>query len=84
MAYIPVRGTATASEKGSNAVLTVTYEYNTDRAADTVVFYGTDTQKVIPEVNGIIDSYIYKSDVESIMANAKAFSEGKEVKSTAN
>lgn len=84
VAYIPVRGTATASEKGSNAVLTVTYEYNTDRAADTVVFYGTDTQKVIPEVNGIIDSYIYKSDAESIMANAKAFSEGKEVKSTAN
>ena len=81
MALIPYRGAATASEKGSEVLVSVTYEYKTDRASDTVVFYATDSQKVIPEVNGEIDSYIYKTDIEGVMDNAKALSEGKEITS---
>lgn len=81
MALIPCRGTATDAEKGGEELVTITYEYNTDRAADTVVYYATDTQKVIPEINGEVDCYIYKSDVDGILANAKALSEGKEITS---
>ena len=78
-AYIPVRGEATAADKGSDTVCAVTYGYSTERADDTVTFYATDSQKVIPEVNGGVDCYIYKSDVEGLLANAKALSEGKEI-----
>lgn len=81
LALIPARGAATSADKGTDALVTVTYEYSTDRAADTVVYYATDSQKVIPEVNGVADAYIYKSDVDGIMDNAKALSEGKEIRS---
>lgn len=79
LSLIPVRGTALDSEKGSEELLTVTYEYTTGRAADTVVYLKTDSQKVMPEINGEVDCYIYKSDVDSVMSNAKALSEGKEI-----
>lgn len=81
MALIPCRGSATAADKGSDELVTVTYEYTTGRAADTVVYYATDTQKVIPEINGDCDCYIYKSDINGILDNAKALSEGKEIDS---
>ena len=81
MAYIPARGNASAVEKGNEKLITVTYEYSTEREADTVTFYATDSQKVIPEINGEVDTYVYKSDVSGIADNAKALSEGKEIKS---
>ncbi|MDO4420198.1 MAG: DUF4340 domain-containing protein [Ruminococcus sp.] len=81
MALIPCRGTATAAEMGSEELVTITYEYNTGREADTVVYYATDSQKVIPEINGEVDCYIYKSDIDGILDNAKALSEGKEITS---
>ncbi len=81
LAYIPVRGSAEASEKSSEKLITVTYGYSTERDDDIVVFYATDSQKVIPEVNGEIDAYVFKSDVSGIADNAKALSEGKEIKS---
>lgn len=81
LAYAPARGGAEASEKSSEKLITVTYEYSTEREPDTVVFYATDSQKVIPEVNGDVDSYIYKSDISGIADNAKALSEGKEITS---
>ncbi|MBE6793435.1 MAG: DUF4340 domain-containing protein [Ruminococcaceae bacterium] len=84
IAYIPCRGVAEDSEKGGEVLFEITYEYNTGRAADTVVYYGTDSQKVIPEVNGEVDCYIYSADVDGMMDNVKAFSEGKEIKSIAN
>ncbi len=81
MALIPCRGVATAAEMGSEELVTVTYEYNTGREADTVVYFATDSQKVIPEINGEVDCYIYKSDIDGILDNAKALSEGKEITS---
>lgn len=81
MALIPCRGTATAAESSGEELVTVTYEYSTGRAADTVVYYATSTQKVIPEINGEVDCYIYKSDIDGILDNAKALSEGKEITS---
>lgn len=81
LALIPYRGSAADGEKGSEVLVSVTYEYNTDREADTVVYYATDSQKVIPEVNGEVDCYVYKTDIDGIMDNAKALSEGKEITS---
>lgn len=80
LALIPVRGVTNADGKGE-AVVIVTYEYNTDRDSDTVTYYATDSQKVLPEYEGEIDCYIYKADIEGIMDNAKALSEGKEIAS---
>lgn len=81
VALIPSRGKATASEITGDALVTVTYGYNTDRSEDTVVYFKTDSQKVIPQVNGEVDSYIYKSDIDKLMSNAKALSEGKQITS---
>lgn len=81
MALIPCRGTATAADIDGEELVTVTYEYNTGRAADTVKYFATSTQKVIPEINGEVDCYIYKSDIDGIIDNAKALSEGKEIDS---
>ena len=78
IALVPVRGAATADGKGE-AIVTVTYDYNTGRDSDTVTYYATDSQKVLPEYEGEIDCYIYKADIDGIMDNAKALSEGKEI-----
>lgn len=83
IAFIPCRGAASADDKGDEVLLTVTYSYNTGREDDTVVYYATDSQKVIPEANGVVDSYIYKTDIEKMADNAKALSEGKEILSIA-
>ncbi len=80
LALIPARGSATADGKGE-VIVTVTYEYNTDRDSDTVTYYATDSQKVLPEYEGEVDCYIYKADIDGIMDNAKALSEGKEITS---
>lgn len=80
IALIPCRGEANADEKG-DALVTVTYEYNTGRETDTVTYYATNSQKVLPEVDGEIDAYVYKADIDGIMDNAKALSEGKEITS---
>ncbi len=81
MAMIPARGVADASDKSGEELVTVTYEYNTGRDADTVIYYATDSQKVLPQYQGEVDCYIYKSDIDGIMNNAKALSEGKEITS---
>lgn len=81
MALIPARGVADGSESTGNELVTVTYEYNTGRASDTVTYYATSSQKVLPEYEGEIDCYIYKSDIDGILANAKDLSEGKEITS---
>lgn len=83
IAYIPSRGAASDSDKGSEVCLEVTYSYSTERSDDTVIYYATDSQKVIPEVNGEVESYIYKTDIDGIFENAKALSEGKEISSIA-
>ena len=81
LALIPARGTASASESSGEELVTVTYEYSTGRDADTVTYYATSSQKVLPEYEGEIDCYVYKSDVEGILDNAKALSEGKTITS---
>ncbi len=79
IALIPCRGVAEASESSGDALVVVTYEYSTGRESDTVSYYATDSQKVLPDINGEIDCYIYKSDIDGIMDKAKALSEGKEI-----
>lgn len=81
IAMIPARGAAEASESSGEEIITVTYEYTTDREPDTVTYYATDSQKVLPQYEGEIDCYIYKSDIDGILSNAKALSEGKEITS---
>ncbi|MBR3988851.1 MAG: DUF4340 domain-containing protein [Clostridia bacterium] len=81
LAMIPSRGAADESDKNGNEIVTVTYEYNTGREPDTVTYFATDSQKVLPQYDGEIDCYIYKADIDGVMDNAKALSEGKEITS---
>jgi len=79
MALIPSRGAADGTESTGEELVTVTYEYSTGREPDTVTYYATSSQKVLPEYNSDIDCYVYKSDIDGILDNAKDLSEGKEI-----
>ncbi len=68
------KGTAT-----TGAMLKITYNYTTDRKSDTVILYGTDTQKVIPEVNSLKNGYVYRSYVTSLIENIEKLAHGKEI-----
>ncbi len=82
MAFMEIGGAA-GSEDTASALLTVTYNYNTDRASDTVEFHSTDTQKVIALVNGESVGYVYKSYVTALGENLLLLSEGKDIVSVA-
>ena len=70
------QGTATKSE-----IMKVTYNYVSNRPADTVVFYQTDTQKVIPAVNSAKTGYVYRNYVTSLVKNLESVVQGKEIAS---
>lgn len=67
--------------KTGNEVLKVTYNYLTDRNSDTVVFSATDTQKVIPAVNGERAGYVYSADITAIAKNVIKLASGQEIAS---
>lgn len=73
-------GTDTTTNAGDK-LLTVTYNYLTDRASDTVAFCQTDTQKVIPFVNGERTGYVYSADISAIISNIAKLASGKEIAS---
>lgn len=71
-------------DDGKNAggeLLSITYEYNTGRAKDTVIYRSTGTQKAVAELNGKAVGYVYKSYVTALSDNIKKLSEGKEIAS---
>lgn len=67
-------GAATTGE-----MLKVTYNYTTSRKSDTVVFYKTATQKVIPAVNSMKMGYVYKDYVTELVSNLEILASGKEI-----
>ena len=71
-------GADTATTAGDK-LLTVTYNYLSGRESDTVHFCKTDTQKVIPVVNGEQFGYVYSADVSAIISNIAALASGKEI-----
>lgn len=71
-------GADTTTEAGDK-LLTVTYNYLSGRESDTVHFCKTDTQKVIPVVNGDQFGYVYSADVSAIISNIAALASGKEI-----
>lgn len=83
LALMKNRGKATSAESDGEKLVNVTYEYSTGRAADKVEFYGSASQKVIPSVNGSMDCYAYKAEIDGIIKNAKALAQGKEITSIA-
>lgn len=62
-------------------LLKVTYTYSTSRTSDTVVFYSTDTQKVVASVNSMKRGYVYKDYIESLVENITLLASGKEISS---
>ncbi len=74
-------GGSDSTTKAGDKVLTVTYNYLTDRESDTVVFCETDTQKVIPLVNGERTGYVYSADISAIVKNIPLLASGQEIAS---
>lgn len=73
------RGGKDNSSATTGTMLKVTYNYNTGRKSDTVVFYKTDNQKVVEQVNSLKYGYVYKSYVTALVSNVEALSQGKEI-----
>lgn len=71
-------GTDSTTKAGSQ-MLKVTYNYLTDRESDVVVFSATDTQKVIPLVNGERAGYVYSADITAIAKNVVKLANGQEI-----
>lgn len=71
-------GTATTGE-----LLKITYNYLTDRESDVVIFYTTDTQKVIPAVNSMKDGYVYQSTISALIENIESVAKDEEINSIA-
>lgn len=67
-------GTAATSE-----LMKVKYTYITERPADTVVFYMTDTQKVIATVNAENVGYVYRNYVTALAENLEKVVKGEEI-----
>ncbi len=82
LALMEIGGTS-GSENTSEQLLAVTYNYNTDRASDTVVFKSTGTQKVISVLNGESVGYVYKSYITALGENLLLLAEGKDIASVA-
>ncbi|MBQ8001238.1 MAG: DUF4340 domain-containing protein [Ruminococcus sp.] len=74
-------GGADATTTAGDKILTVTYNYLSDRESDTVVYCETDTQKVIPFVNGERTGYVYSADISAIISNISKLISGKEIAS---
>ncbi len=74
-------GGSDSTTKTGDKGLTVTYNYLTDREPDTVVFCETDTQKVIPLVNGERAGYVYSADISAIVKNIPLLASGQEIAS---
>lgn len=69
------------STASGDVMLKITYNYNTSRSSDTVIIRSTGTQKALPELNGRVLGYVYKSYVTALVDNIKALSDGKQIAS---
>ncbi|MBQ9742369.1 MAG: DUF4340 domain-containing protein [Ruminococcus sp.] len=74
----PTEDSLTAGDE----LMKVTFGYQTDRADDTIVYYATDSQMVLPKVNGTaLKGYVYSADITGITENISDFAEGVEISS---
>lgn len=70
---------AESEDASGSAVLTVRYTYNTGKDADTVSYYSADSRKMLAQINGSSDSYVFKTYTDKIAEDVVAIIEGKTV-----
>lgn len=70
---------AEGEQASGDAVLTIEYTYNTGKDADTVSYYSADNRKMLAQINGSSDSYVFKTYTDKIAEDVVAIIEGKTV-----
>ncbi|MCH5297248.1 MAG: DUF4340 domain-containing protein [Ruminococcus sp.] len=64
-----------------NPVLSVKYEYSSDKSSDTVSFYSTGNDRYLAVVNGTAIGHVYKSGINNIVNQTSQVADNKQVDS---
>lgn len=62
-----------------NPVLSVKYEYSSDRSSDTVSFYNTGGERYLAVVNGTAIGHVYKSGINSLVSQTSQAAKNEQV-----
>ncbi|MCQ4021446.1 MULTISPECIES: DUF4340 domain-containing protein [unclassified Ruminococcus] len=69
-------GDASNVKPSGKAVLTVKYNYNNGKASDTVNYYSAENRKMLAQVNGKSDTYVFETYTSKIIEDAKKLAGG--------
>lgn len=69
-------GNGESASPSGKAVLTVKYNYNNGKATDTVSYYTADNRKMLAQVNGKSDTYVFETYTSKIIEDAPKLADG--------
>lgn len=69
-------GNAEGESASGSAVLTVKYNYNNGKASDTVSYFTADNRKMLVQINGSSDSYVFETYTNKIIEDAPKLASG--------
>ena len=72
-------GDGSGAKPGGKAVLTVKYNYNNGKASDTLTFYKAENRKMLVQVNGKSDTYVFETYTSKIIEDAPKIAKGETV-----
>ncbi|MGN1112953.1 MAG: DUF4340 domain-containing protein [Acutalibacteraceae bacterium] len=73
---VQCNGNGESASPSGKAVLTVKYTYNNGKAADTVSYYTADNRKMLAQVNGKSDTYVFETYTSKIIEDAPKLAGG--------
>lgn len=69
-------GNAEGESASGSAVLTVKYNYNNGKASDTVKYFAAGSRKMLVQINGSSDSYVFETYTNKIIEDAPKLANG--------
>lgn len=69
-------GNGEGESASGEAVLTVKYNYNNGKASDTVSYYTAGNRKMLAQINGESDTYVFETYTNKIIADAPKLASG--------
>lgn len=72
-------GDGSGAKPSGKAVLTVKYNYNNGKASDTLTFYKAENRKMLVQVNGKSDTYVFETYTSKIIEDAPKIAKGETV-----
>lgn len=73
---VQCNGNGEGEKASGDAVLTVKYNYNNGKASDTVRYYAAGNRKMLAQINGQSDTYVFETYTDKIIADAPKLASG--------